>query len=426
MAELKSLTIGGSTYDSFVDKEARAQLALGGELPGFVRCDEAQNLLEDQKVQARENIGAADETDVAYIDNALFTVDTGKNLVNPATSVVGLLASSGSITDNASYETSDFIPIEPNTDYTLVTYGTNVSLCMTTRKIYALYNGNQQMVAGSYTNIDKQSSLTFNTGNASYVRVSGQTNGGTQYFQQLEKGSAFTSYEPYVGSVKKVKNLAGGILYGKKLVACGDSFTQGVAAGVFTDGKFTGEYKSYPFLIGLRNDMDVVNLAVGGMTLAYRADNSNYFSNTTYKNIDADADYITLKFGINDHNYNSPVGTIDDTDNTTFYGAWNVVLEHIIVNHPLAKIGIIVTNGSSMDYVNATIAIAEKWGIPYLNEATGVLVPTMHRSNKTLPASVIEARLNAFAADLENGDTHPNAAGHEYESTFVENFLRTL
>ena len=256
------------------------------------------------------------------------------------------------------------------------------------------------------------------------MRVCGQES-KTEHLQ-LEKGSTFTSYEPYADAVKEFKNIPNGILYGKKWVACGDSFTEGVAAGVFTDGKFTGEYKSYPFLIGLRNDMDVVNLAVGGMTLAARTDNDNYFSNTAYQSIDADADYITIKLGINDHNYHSPVGTIDDTDNTTFYGAWNVVLEHIIVNHPLAKIGIIVTNGSSMDYVNATIAIAEKWGIPYLNEATGVLVPTMHRSNKSLPSSVIEARLNAFAADLANGDTHPNAAGHEYESTFVENFLRTL
>jgi hypothetical protein len=38
----------------------------------------------------------------------------------------------------------------------------------------------------------------------------------------------------------------------------------------------------------------------------------------------------------------------------------------------------------------------------------------------------VEAKLNAFAADRANGDTHPNAKGHEYESTIVENFLRSL
>ena len=58
MAELKSLTIGGNTYDSFVDQVARAGMGQGGEAAGIVRYDQEQNLFEEQKSQARENIGA--------------------------------------------------------------------------------------------------------------------------------------------------------------------------------------------------------------------------------------------------------------------------------------------------------------------------------------------------------------------------------
>ncbi len=51
MAELKSLTIGGNTYDSFVDQTARNGM--------FVMYNQDQGLLEEQKAQARANIGAA-------------------------------------------------------------------------------------------------------------------------------------------------------------------------------------------------------------------------------------------------------------------------------------------------------------------------------------------------------------------------------
>ena len=323
------------------------------------------------------------------------------------------------------YVSSAYIPVKGGQPYTVS------PKC----RMFHLYDKRKDLLSVDGTDVTTPRTIT--PTEDGYLRVSINIKTTNLDIVQIEEGSEATAFEPFVRvladgitiSDKQKQSIGvgmGNVLYGKKLVACGDSFTQGISAGQFTDGKFIGKYKSYPFLIGARNNMEVVNLAVGGMTMTARADSDNCFSLATYQNIDADADYITIKLGINDDNADCPVGTINDTDNTTFYGAWNVVLEHIIVNHPLAKIGIIVTNGSSLDYVNATIAIAEKWGIPYLNEATGVLVPTMHRSNKTLPASVIEARLNAFAVDRANGDTHPNAAGHEYESTFVENFLRSL
>jgi hypothetical protein len=224
------------------------------------------------------------------------------------------------------------------------------------------------------------------------------------------------------------------VLYAKKWVACGDSFTQGdftnspTSDYTIESGRYKGRYKVYPYLIGDRNNMNIVNEAIGGSTLTYVDGTRNEFStpNGRYTKIPLDADYITIKLGINDSNVKATIGTIDDTTNETFYGAWNIVLEYLITNYPYAKIGIIVTNGSNVDYANATIAIAEKWGVPYLNESTGVDVPTLHRSDKTLPNSVKEAKLNAFAVNRSAGNTHPNAKAHEYESTFIEAWLRTL
>lgn len=227
------------------------------------------------------------------------------------------------------------------------------------------------------------------------------------------------------------------VLAGKKWVACGDSFTH----GDFTDsptedytietGQYAGQYKVYPFLIGNRVGMTIINEAVNGSTLTHIDGRDSAFSDTRYQQIPADADYITIKIGINDDSShrNVPIGTIGDATNETFYGAWNVVLDYIIQHHPQAKIGIIVTNGSNLAIVNATIAIAEKWGIPYLNEATDKQCSFMFRSNRAdVLSSVKTFRDNYWHVSNVSGSLnyHPNAKAHEYEASVIEAWLRTL
>ena len=351
-------------------------------------------------------------------------LQTGKNLLDKSACVIGVLMEYAVTLDaNTSYMTSDYIPVKAGQPYAISPY----------QRFYALYDVNRDMLTRVNSQITGTTIVT--PEHDGFLRVTFLTTYLSR--MQVEAGSVATVYEPFqkvlasgiMFSAEQVAYLqslfSSNVLYGKKWVACGDSFTVGGSSGEFTEGPYAGVDISYPYFIGMRNNMEIVNKAVGGMTLTYLTGRTNDFSSAVYQTIDADADYITLQFGINDLNYAAPIGTIDDTANTTFYGAWNIVMEHIIVNHPTAKIGIIVTYGSSLPYANATIAIAEKWGIPYLNMATGVLVPTMHRSNKKLPASVVSARLNAFAVDPES-DTHPNAAAHEYVSTFIEHFLRSL
>lgn len=220
-------------------------------------------------------------------------------------------------------------------------------------------------------------------------------------------------------------------------MACGDSFT---AAGydntdgyafnyyTFASGRFAGKNKTYPWIIGLRNNMDIVNMAVSGMSMALYAENANSFVlDDYYQSIPSDADYITLKFGINDLNHNSVLGTIDSTDVTTFYGAFNTVMDYLITNFPTAKIGIIISNGlgNNRDYTDATIAVAKKWGVPYLDEVYDYKVPLLHRVNRPdVDASVVQAKLEAFRVSASN--THPNVDAQYYEASFVEDFLKSL
>lgn len=240
---------------------------------------------------------------------------------------------------------------------------------------------------------------------------------------------------------------AGNILYGKKWAVCGDSFTNGDFNGgeseVFEDGPFAGKYKTYGYLIAERNHMIIQHLAEGGRTMAtppVPGPTKKSFSDELYRTIDPDVDYITLYFGINDSHHRPSatatdgedqtgvitLGTIDDTDNTTFCGAWNVVLEYLITHYPYAHIGILVSNGCETDeYRVATIAAAKKWGIPYIDLNGDERTPMMHRStNPNASLAAKAARLAAFRVGEKN--THPNIQAHRYESWFIENFLRSL
>ncbi len=239
------------------------------------------------------------------------------------------------------------------------------------------------------------------------------------------------------------------ILYGKKWAVCGDSFTNGNFKGakednfVFKEGPFKGKNKTYGYLIAERNGMKVQQLAVGGMTMATPSDAefTNTFSGGLYRTIEEDTDYITLYFGINDSHHRPKsteddgevkkgtihLGTIHDNGIDTFYGAWNVVIKHLIIHHPFAHIGIIVSNGcENDDYRKAEIAIAQKYGIPYIDLNGDEHTPVMGRStNESINKEIRDFRTRQFAVDPPK-NTHPNVKAHLYESYFIENWLRTL
>lgn len=352
------------------------------------------------------------------------------------------------------YFASDYIPVHVGKTYFI----------KSARK-YVLYDASKQRI--DYSN-DGGSNLVITPVVDGFLRVTEEMTSINTY--QIEEGDKETSFEEYkkvfsdigllnqkqIEQINKMFNPSiGNVLYGKTWYACGDSFTD------YTDLEYVpSDYphmvedcgyksKTYPFLIGLRNAMKVHNIANSGQTLATPADGSfsNCFSNDNstmnYKYIPSDADYITIMLGINDSGHVSgsgttqdgedtsgviPIGTIDDDTNATFYGAWNIVLKYLIENHPFAHIGIIVSNGSSAEHVEATIKCAKKWGIAYLNMDGDYTVPMMQRVNTRTETSeeAKNIRRNQFSVDAENGNAHPNHKAHEYESYFIENFLRSI
>lgn len=306
------------------------------------------------------------------------------------------------------------------------------------------YKNNEAAVKGPYKFIEDIASL-FTIKPSLLPQIPTKTS-------QLENDSQFITEEDLPEIPEIPDELSYGyksnILYGKKWAVCGDSFSNGDFSGstenhiITDDGPYKGKDMVYGYIIGNRNNMSIQHLAAGGRTIATPADGSfsNAFSKDLYKTIDNDVDYITLYFGINDSHHRPDasgsdgedqtgiieIGTIDDTVNSTFYGAWNVVLEYLITNYPMAHIGILVSNGCETDeYRQATIAIANKWGIPYIDLNGDEHTPMMNRSTNPNASSVVKnLRSNAFKVGGSNG--HPSAKAHAYESTFIEAFLRRL
>ena len=232
-------------------------------------------------------------------------------------------------------------------------------------------------------------------------------------------------------------------LYGKKYVALGDSFTEGDFSTYVDENGLEGRQspniydkelkmcKTYPWHIGQRNGMEVINMALCGATMTFMPEigsngNERSLSNV-YKKVPLDADYITICIGINDSRESAPLGSVDSEDASTFCGAWNVVLRHLITNLPHAKIGIIITNACvSQTYPDMTRRLAKRWGIPYLDLEEDYRVPVMNRVSGR-PEMCNEARqlrTRAFRVSETNG--HPNLQAHKYISTIVENFMRSL
>lgn len=445
------------------DTKARADIAaLSEEIEGLkengagVAVDDT--LTESGKAADAKVVG--DELNA--IKTTAFDLVPGKNMFNRATATHGAIQANGSIRNDGvyvDYYTSDFIAVAPNTDYTISTWDMINPHQSTGRKMYTLFDADKVPITDSHQSIIGQGSVTFNSGNAAYVRVAAYICSQTTHEEnaaiQLEKGPIATDYEPYTLNNMVLKGGVSGILSGKKWAVCGDSFTNGgyraddgfdESVYKFQSGAYAGKNIVYPYIIAERNNMEVVRFFEGGRTIATPADGAFTNSLTSpasaayYQNIPEDADYITIYLGINDSHHETgtsgtdgedvtgviPLGTVDDADASTFCGAWNVVLPWLMVNRPNAHIGIIVSNGvDRVEYRTATIAAAKKWGIPYLDLNGDERCPAMIRTvNPDISSAAKEILRQKWRVSETN--SHPNTAAQYFQSTFIENFLRTL
>lgn len=231
------------------------------------------------------------------------------------------------------------------------------------------------------------------------------------------------------------------VLYRKILCCAGDSITYGdsmPADGIAatsditmyqsdSSGNFSQQTqnfrKTWGFQIAERNKMTFYNAGVNGSTLVGLQSNWGFsLENGRYTKLPNNIDYLVITFGVNDKNKSS-VGTITDTSNTTFYGAWNTVMPYLINKYPYTKICLFIPWSTSVDQRNAIRNIANKYGVACFDMfQAGTPLFISKESSVGVDASIVSANQAKYLAE----GVHPNYQGHTQLADMLEHFLRGI
>ena len=115
----------------------------------------------------------------------------------------------------------------------------------------------------------------------------------------------------------------------------GDSLTVGDIGGVATD-------RPYPLVYGEIAGIEVTNKAYAGSSAANHG-SPHYLADAVTEVNFADFDQMFICHGVNDFSGNSVLGTIDSTDPTTFYGAYNYAIQRAYSQNKSIEIILLTT-----------------------------------------------------------------------------------
>lgn len=126
------------------------------------------------------------------------------------------------------------------------------------------------------------------------------------------------------------------------------------------------------------------------------------------------------------------IGGINDNTNKTWCGAWNIVLEYLLINYKRSKI-IIWLNPTNYNFDDSTIKLAEKWGIPYIN-MHDINTPTIWARKEQENTLIGDVKMNSFVKDrgitkldIYTADgLHPNSNGYDRISDVIAGHLLNI
>ena len=202
-------------------------------------------------------------------------------------------------------------------------------------------------------------------------------------------------------------------MYGKKWAVLGDSITAG-------DGLTANIITRYSTVVAKQCGLIPYNYGYSGSRIAVEgsAGDPTYDNAMVirYASMIADADYITVLGGINDANNQLPLGTLGDTDISTFYGALEVLITGLLTKYPGKAIGFITPphyQGATghQTYVNAIKEACARYAIPVLDLHSNGGMNTM---------------TTAFSQMFYSDGLHPNELGQSVMARKICAFLGTL
>lgn len=310
--------------------------------------------------------------------------------------------------NHPTYFATDYIPVTAGTEYK-ANVGRNL----------AWYDSNKEFISGS-NGTGIQSGVTAPE-NAAYIRftVSKTTDGIDNPWLLY-----FTESENY-----RITN-AEVWCYGKKINWIGDSIVDGP--------DFDEQVCS---ALGLVKDSEY---GINGSTIALKADGTDtrHALCIRYADMTDDADIIAVSCGTNDFEYAwCPIGSIDSTENTTFYGALKTLCEGLINKYPQKLIFFTTPikraqpfeNGDGGEYtadgVMTTPFSKNKYGktlgdyADIIKEVCGYYsIPVLDMYRESLLNPHLASQQNLF----DSAYTHPNTTGQKIMARRVAGWLTQL
>lgn len=276
------------------------------------------------------------------------------------------------LTENERFAVSDYIPVKPNTVYSVpITFNAQG---------YYFNELKEPICAIQHTEASNNNNRQFKTpSTARYVRLNlyvgttGSSKGNENFFSLTEGENVLTKATEY-GVNQKWLNPYSKKLFGKKIVTFGDSITW-YDHQLFVDKTTMPNTRAIGYQTYLRSAFGckISNQGISGQNTKQIGARSKSFDYSDYS-------LVTFLAGVNDFGQSRAIGTVQTIgssfDENTYCGAYQSMLEDVLKRFPTLRIGIIIPYkvwntqlGGLMprEFTDKLVEIAKLYSIPYLN-----------------------------------------------------------
>ncbi len=274
-------------------------------------------------------------------------------------------------------------------------------------------------------------SNVFTLDNSGYVRIHDSIKINKN---QIEAGTVATEYVKYEYALRSERipnsvvrnNFEGGtILFDGDSITAGDGFTVAEKSTII-----------YPAIVGKKLGMKVINKAIGGSAIA--SNPSNETRNPMVLRYDYEdtneADIVYIAIGTNDWAYQyTPIGTMEDREATTFYGALHLLCQGLLHKYPGKPIifatpikrKVLAAHTSPTEYLRNGKTLKE-YGEMIKEVCDYYSIPVVDMYSECCLTPFEDEQREWYFQETNGTGVHPNAEGQAILARRVVGFLKSI
>ena len=331
---------------------------------------------------------------------------------------------------NAYSSTKSFIPVIPKQTYTVFGKTSETTTILLGLRACIYYDKNKQYISGFSVGTGLPSTIT-TPDNCYYIRFTYlKAYDGIFY---LGEGNAKQNLAPtynykfrILPNLLPFNNIFENSFFGQKIAGLGDSITQ-------ADGCEAGWIVRTANYFGMKS----FNYGINGSTIAVKESDptTRYPMVTRYESMDDNIDIVVVLGGSNDWYYAwTPVGTMDDRTNYTFYGALHNLIAGLIEKYENGKVVFVtpIKRGNNPTAQNSNGYTLKQYCDIIKEVCAYYGVPCLDANSFCQLAPFIEWQNTKYFLEVSSGGqyvhdyTHPNDAGHEKIANYLCGQLKTF